>query len=90
MQRSKWTAFLDSLEACRQLDNPWTLILSDPLANSFVAPCSDDLEPDSRLKIEDYARSAEEDEDFAIDHLQRLQEEEGAAADELQRMNMID
>ncbi|MCJ1461843.1 hypothetical protein MMC07_000442 [Pseudocyphellaria aurata] len=90
VQRSKWTAFLDSLEACRQLDTPWTLILSDPLANSFVAPCGDDLESDTRLTIEDYARSAEEDEDFAIDHLQRLQQEEGAAADELQRMNIID
>ena len=73
VDRSRWRAFLDALEALRELQQPWTLIMTDPLANSFVAPCTNDLDTDSRLSIEDYTRSAEEDEDFAIDHLQKLE-----------------
>ena len=73
VERSKWVAFLDSLESCRQLQHPWTLILTDPLANSFVAPCTEELKADPRLLLADYIRSAEEDEDLAIDHLQRME-----------------
>ena len=53
-------------------DFPWTLILRDPLSNSFVAPRTEDSEteqPDPLLVVEDYKRSAEEDEEYGIDHL---------------------
>ena len=48
----------------------WTLILKDPLANSFIAPRGLDAEDeDDQLTIEDYTRSEEEDADYGIDHL---------------------
>ena len=90
VQRSRWTQFFDSLEACQQLKGPWTLVITDPLANSFVAPCTEALEEDPRLRMEDYTRSAEEDEELAIDHLQRMEAEKDLAADDLQRMEMVD
>lgn len=31
------------------LEEPWTLILDDALANSFVAPATDDLKEDNQL-----------------------------------------
>lgn len=32
------------------LEEPWTLIIEDPLANSFVAPTTDVLEEDHQLR----------------------------------------
>ena len=53
---------------------PWTLIIQDPMANSFIAPRTADAlrdppSPDPALQIEDYERTAEEEEAFGIDHL---------------------
>ena len=54
---------------------PWTLVIQDPMANSFIAPrTTDDAlrdppAPDPALQIEDYERTAEEEEAFGIDHL---------------------
>lgn len=73
MQRSQWESFLESLDACKRLEHPWTLELSDPLSNSFIAPCTDDVADDKRLTMLDYTRSAEEDEELAIDHLQQME-----------------
>lgn len=51
---------------------PWTLILKDPLANSFIAPGTEEAEAtqnDPSLEIRDYDRSEEEDAEYGIDHL---------------------
>lgn len=34
------------------LEEPWTLIIDDALANSFVAPVTDDIKNDSQLTCE--------------------------------------
>ncbi len=48
----------------------WTLILKDPMANSFIAPRGLDVDnEDAQLCIEDYSRSVEEDAEYGIDHL---------------------
>ena len=68
-QRNEWAAFFAQLTDYQALNEPWTLILQDPLANSFISPITEDLAADPRLTLEDYVRSAEEDEDFGIAHL---------------------
>ncbi|KAK8470599.1 hypothetical protein PHAVU_003G000304 [Phaseolus vulgaris] len=47
--RSKWIDFKARLNKLLSLEEPWTLILDDALANSFVAPATDDLKEDNQL-----------------------------------------
>ncbi|KAL3137445.1 hypothetical protein ABBQ32_006965 [Trebouxia sp. C0010 RCD-2024] len=71
LDRSTWGAFFQKLEDCMALKQSWTLKLTDPLSNSFVAPCTENPESDPRLTVQEYERSAEEDEEYGIDHLKR-------------------
>jgi zinc finger protein len=71
-----WKTFYEGLEACAAGDRPWTLVMSDPMANSFISgppgvgPGDEaDLAADPGLKMEDYERSPEEDAEYGIDHL---------------------
>ena len=51
-QRQQWQQFFAALESFITLDTPWTLVLTDPLANTFVAPCTEDLADDPRLTMQ--------------------------------------
>ena len=64
------------LDDCIALRQPWTLVLRDPLANSFIGPAADvvNVESDPRLRVDKYDRSAEEEEHFGIDHLRQHEE----------------
>lgn len=71
-----WKKFYEGLEACAAGDRPWTLVMTDPMANSFISgpPGSgpgEDADPanDPALTTVDYTRSKEEDEEYGIDHL---------------------
>lgn len=66
-----WQKFFAGLKDCSTLVHPWTLILADPMANSFVSGVDGDVDPaqDAALVIEDYDRSPEEDAEYGIDHL---------------------
>lgn len=70
-----WKTFYEGLEACASGDRPWTLVMSDPLANSFISgppglgPDEADPAADAALSCVDYERSAEEDEEYGIDFL---------------------
>lgn len=46
------------------------------MANCFIAPVTDKLEDDPRLKLEEYVRTLEEEEDLGIDALKAMQLEE--------------
>ncbi|KAJ1443265.1 Zinc finger, ZPR1-type [Sesbania bispinosa] len=48
-RRSKWLDFKASLKKLLSLEEAWTLTLDDALANSFVAPATDDLKDDNQL-----------------------------------------
>lgn len=50
--RSAWKRFFARLEGCAALEAPWTLVLQDPLANSFVSSVVDDPRDDPRMTIE--------------------------------------
>jgi len=70
-----WKTFYEGLEACASGDRPWTLVMADPLANSFISgppglgPEEADPAKDAALTCEDYVRTAEEEEEYGIDHL---------------------
>lgn len=57
--------FFENLDKYQSLEKPWTLIIRDPLANSFIAPISD-IEQDERLTNDEYCRTPEEDDQFGI------------------------
>ena len=71
--KSRFKTFLDKLEAFGKGSNlPFTLILRDPLGNSFVsAPLGSFLPPESDFNItmEDFERSYEENEDFGLNDI---------------------
>ena len=69
VSRSQWSTFIQKLADCMTLQHPWTLELSDPLANTFVSSITADPAEDVRLNTEDYEREAEEDEYLGISHL---------------------
>lgn len=74
LSRNTWAEFFEQMDRAMAGDIPWTLVLRDPLSNSFIAPRTEDSEteqPDPLLRVEDYKRSAEEDEEYGIDHLKK-------------------
>ncbi|XP_040869057.1 zinc finger protein ZPR1 isoform X2 [Glycine max] len=48
-RKNKWIDFKARLNKLLSLEEAWTLILDDALANSFVAPATDDLKEDNQL-----------------------------------------
>ncbi|KAH7424114.1 hypothetical protein KP509_12G090400 [Ceratopteris richardii] len=47
--KERWKDFQLKMEKLLRVEQPWTLILEDPLANSFIAPITDTFEDDSQL-----------------------------------------
>ncbi|PQM32638.1 zinc finger protein ZPR1 homolog [Prunus yedoensis var. nudiflora] len=68
-KRSKWLNFQASLKKLLCLEEPWTLILDDALANSFVAPATDDIKDDHQLMFEEYERSWEQNEELGLNDI---------------------
>lgn len=59
---------------------PFTLVIEDPLANSYVySPCGDPA-LDPRLKVETYERSWDEDEELGLHHMKVDQSSEALPA----------
>ncbi|KAI3717161.1 hypothetical protein L1987_68583 [Smallanthus sonchifolius] len=48
-RRSRWLDFRERLIKLLNIEEPWTLILDDALANSFIAPATDDIKDDHQL-----------------------------------------
>ena len=62
---ARWRAFESAFEDCAKGRMPFTLIMEDPLANSYVySPFAP--EPDPRLQVETYQRSWDEDETLGL------------------------
>ncbi|CAJ2650328.1 unnamed protein product [Trifolium pratense] len=68
-RKSKWLDFQTRLNKLLSLDEAWTLILDDALANSFVAPVTDDLKDDHQLTFEEYERSWEQNEELGLNDM---------------------
>lgn len=65
-QRSTWNNFQSRLSQLLEVEEEWTLVLDDALANSFIAPSVDNMEDDLQLASEDYDRSWEQDEELGL------------------------
>ncbi|KAJ8752148.1 hypothetical protein K2173_003756 [Erythroxylum novogranatense] len=68
-KRSKWQDFRTRLNKLLSIEEPWTLILDDALANSFVAPTTDDIDDDHQLTFEEYERSWEQNEELGLNDI---------------------
>ncbi|CAL0331278.1 unnamed protein product [Lupinus luteus] len=68
-RKTKWLDFRARLTKLLSLEEPWTLILDDALANSFVAPATDDLKDDKQLMFEEYERSWEQNEELGLNDI---------------------
>ena len=66
-ERGRWTAFFDDLDRAIRGEKEFTIILSDPLASRYVQSIADDpSQPDAQITVEEYTRTAEEEEDLGL------------------------
>ncbi|KAK6150209.1 hypothetical protein DH2020_017734 [Rehmannia glutinosa] len=68
-KKSKWKEFGAKLDKLKRLEQPWSLIIDDALANSFVAPATDEIENDTQLTFEEYERSWEQNEELGLNDM---------------------
>ncbi|KAH9605042.1 hypothetical protein KSS87_003136 [Heliosperma pusillum] len=68
-RKGKWQEFSTRMNKLLELEEPWTLIIDDALANSFVSPITDDLKDDTQLTSEEYERSWEQNEEFGLNDM---------------------
>ncbi|GMJ08514.1 hypothetical protein like AT5G37340 [Hibiscus trionum] len=68
-KKNKWLDFKASLNKILSMSEPWILILDDALANSFIAPATDDIKDDHQLICEEYERSWEQNEELGLNDI---------------------
>ena len=80
-KREQWQAFFDQLDKAITSKIPFTVIMSDPLDNSYIqslhAP-----DPDPKLMLEQYERSEEEMEDLGLADMKTKLGEDGGYVQE--------
>jgi zinc finger protein len=69
-EKSRWDVFFGDLDAAIEGDKPFTVILIDPFASSFIQPFVDPPDPDPKIKREAYERTDEEDEELGLKDMQ--------------------
>lgn len=67
--KGKWANFKLRLKKLLDIEEPWTLILDDGLARSFISPTADAIEDDRQLCFEEYQRSWEQDEELGLNDI---------------------
>ncbi|KAL5728903.1 hypothetical protein ACHQM5_001930 [Ranunculus cassubicifolius] len=67
--KSKWKDFKLNLKKLLEVEEPWTLVIDDGLARSFVSPVTEAIEDDRQLVFEDYQRTWEQDEDLGLNDI---------------------
>lgn len=65
-ERNRWNEFFETLNAAIAGDKKFTLILTDPLASSYVQKLVDPDQEDPQITNEDYQRTEEEEEDLGL------------------------
>lgn len=66
---NKINDFVMKIRDFQQMKEKFTIILDDPLSNSFIFPVSDGKEEDSRLKKEEYTRTWEQNEEYGLNDM---------------------
>lgn len=77
--KNKWTAFFSELTAAIEGQTKFKIILEDPLASSYVQSFTAP-EPDPQITMEDYERTAEEEESLGLTDMKTEGYEEEHAA----------
>ncbi|KAB8342892.1 hypothetical protein FH972_022489 [Carpinus fangiana] len=68
-ERQKWKSFFDKLDEAINGDIPFTVVLEDPLAKSYVQSFTAP-DPDPQITTEEYDRTAQEEEDLGLNDIQ--------------------
>lgn len=63
--KTKWDDFFGQLTSAINGEVKFTIVLSDPLASSYVQSFAAP-EPDAQMKVEEYERTEEEEEDLGL------------------------
>jgi zinc finger protein len=85
-EKTRWGEFFTNLNAAIKGEKEFTIILSDPMAASYVQSLADDpTQPDEQMTIEEYERTAEEEEDLGLTHMRTEGYEEDAEKERLER-----
>ncbi|KAI1388996.1 zinc finger protein zpr1 [Hypoxylon trugodes] len=65
-ERSQWNAFFEGIDAAIKGEKKFTIILTDPLASSYVQKAVDPDQVDPQIETEDYERTEQEEEDLGL------------------------
>ncbi|KAG4219536.1 hypothetical protein PC116_g31985 [Phytophthora cactorum] len=65
-EKSQWTKFFQDIDAAIKGEKKFTVILTDPLASSYVQKAVDPDQDDPQITTEDYQRTDEEEEDLGL------------------------
>ena len=65
-EKTQWEKFFSGLDAAIKGEQPFTVILTDPFAGSFVQALVDPPEPDPKIQKEQYTRTEEEEEELGL------------------------
>ncbi|KAH7660782.1 zinc finger protein [Dioscorea alata] len=68
-KKKKWHDFKSRLTKLLEVVEPWTLIIDDAMASSFVSPVTDSIEDDAQLIVEEYERSWEQNEELGLNDM---------------------
>ncbi|TQN71659.1 Zinc finger protein ZPR1, partial [Colletotrichum shisoi] len=84
-EKGRWTAFFDGLDEAINGNREFTVVLTDPLASSFVQPLVDPPAPDPSITREYYPRTHEEEEELGLLDMKTEGYEEDAAKEAVAR-----
>jgi zinc finger protein len=78
-EKKRWEEFFDNLNAAVKGEKEFTIVLTDPLASSYVQSLADDpSQPDEQMTVEEYERTDEEEEDLGLKDMKTEGYEEDA------------
>lgn len=82
-ERKRWEEFFAALDSAIKGETEFSVILTDPLACSYVQSLADDpSQPDDRMIVEEYDRTDEEEEELGLKDMKVEGYEEDAAKEE--------
>ena len=66
-EKQRWTNFFTELDKAIKGEREFTIVLSDPLAMSYVQSLADDPgQPDDQMEVVEYERTADEEEELGL------------------------
>lgn len=77
---STWSSFFDRLHQCMDAEVEYELIITDPMARSYIQRLTDEDMDDPQLEVVDYERTEEENEELGLNDMkvENYEEEEAA------------